>query len=51
MLKRSTLAGLATVLLSSTSILAADLAAPAPTPVPPPPNRARLRSSARSTAA
>ncbi|GAH87466.1 unnamed protein product, partial [marine sediment metagenome] len=36
MLKRSTLAGLATVLLSSTSILAADLAAPAPVPVAPP---------------
>jgi hypothetical protein len=36
MLKRSALAGLATVLLSSTSILAADLAAPAPAPVPAP---------------
>jgi hypothetical protein len=36
MLKRSTLAGLATVLFSSTSILAADLQAPASVPVPPP---------------
>lgn len=36
MLKRSALAGLATVLLSSTSILAADLSAPAPVPVAPP---------------
>ena len=36
MLKRSTLAGLATVLLSSTGILAADLQTKAPVPVPPP---------------
>ena len=37
MLKRSTLAGLATLLLSSTSILAADLSPlQAPVPVPPP---------------
>ena len=36
MLMRSTLTSLAAVMLSSTSILAADLAAPAPTPVPPP---------------
>lgn len=43
MLKRSALAGLATVLLSSTSILAADLSAPAPVPVAPPPSRARPR--------
>ncbi len=43
MLKRSTLAGLATVLLSSTGILAADLQAPAPVPVPPPASPARPR--------
>ncbi|SDO05203.1 Putative beta-barrel porin-2, OmpL-like. bbp2 [Methylobacterium phyllostachyos] len=36
MLTRSTLAGFTAVLLSSTSILAADLAAPAPVPVAPP---------------
>ncbi|MDP4003528.1 outer membrane beta-barrel protein [Methylobacterium sp. NEAU K] len=42
MLKRSTLAGLATVLLSSTSIFAADMPAAAPVPAPAEPCKATL---------
>ncbi|MCJ2013232.1 outer membrane beta-barrel protein [Methylobacterium sp. J-076] len=42
MAKRSTLAGLAAALLSSTAVLAADLAAPAPVPAPAEPCKATL---------